>query len=155
MSGTDGKNGIGWMTDFSGDERITIRLSLIDKAFDMHAALEVMRRVRADYMRSEQEYYDEEERRSADPVAPRPGRVIRPCTVYRFFDRSGRLLYVGKALDPRARQKQHERRAWWPDVDTLRTTHTVYDSERAALDAEDVAIRDENPLYNRVGGGRR
>lgn len=154
MSGRYGENGIGWCHGFDGRDYIMIAVELITDDFDIQEALDEMRRVHADHARAEQEYHDGRERRSADPRLPRTNPVVRPCTVYRFFDRSGRLLYVGKALDPYARQKQHEKRAWWPDVDTLRTTHTVFWSEREALDAEDVAIRDENPLYNRVGGGR-
>lgn len=151
--GTDGRNGIGWMVDFAGRERITIAVDLIDEDFDVEHALTQMAEVKARYL-AEEDAYDAEIQSRQRVTTDGPSQRARRCAVYRFFDASGALLYVGKAVDPIARQKNHERRIWWPDVDTSRTTHTWFDNERLALDAEDAAIRDENPLYNRVGGGR-
>ena len=85
------------------------------------------------------------------PIARR-GPVVRKCAVYRFFDADGRLLYVGKAVDPEWREKGHRRRVWWRDV--ARKSVEWFDSEDAALAAEDLAIRDESPLYNRIRTNR-
>jgi hypothetical protein len=147
-------NGLGYMLDFDGRRRITICLDLIGQDFDIHTAVAVMEELLEAHW--EAEAADAERRRLLPRISePRRPPVLRPTAVYRFFDRDGRLLYVGKALDPMSRQKGHEKRAWWPDVDQGRTTHEWFESERAALDAEDIVIRDEDPMYNRVGGGRR
>jgi hypothetical protein len=142
-------NGLGYSMDFEGHANIVIRLDLIGPDFDIHRAVEQMKE-------QLEAHWAAEKVRERQPAEPRPSRLTRPrrTSVYRFYDRQGALLYVGKAVDPEARAKGHERRAWWPDVDPMRTTHTWFESERAALDAEDIAIRDENPLYNRIGGGR-
>lgn len=142
MSGRYGENGIGWCHGFDGRDYIMIAVELIDEDFDMSAALREAQRVRD---------IADEPVRGAEPV-DRLVRMARRCAVYRFFDGDGRLLYVGKAIDPVSRRKQHEKRVWWADV--RHDTVEWFDNERLALDAEDVAIRDENPVYNRVGGGR-
>lgn len=71
--------------------------------------------------------------------------------VYRFFDITGRLLYVGYTIDPAQRFKQHSRshesRRWW--VHQVRYTVTAYDSEEEGRAAEKAAILAEKPLYNR------
>ncbi|WP_175627561.1 GIY-YIG nuclease family protein [Microbacterium sp. CSI-V] len=119
-----------------------VAIDLIDSDFDMAAALREAQRVR--------DLPDEPI--PADIPNDRLVARARRCAVYRFFDEDGRLLYVGKAIDPDARRKQHEKRIWWSDVH--RQEVEWFANERLALDAEDTAIRDENPVYNRVGGGR-
>ncbi|MBS1674099.1 MAG: hypothetical protein JSS74_09065 [Actinobacteria bacterium] len=150
MSGTDGANGIGWMVDFDGKERLTITVDRIEDGVTLKDALAAMKIARDAYLAAENAYYAEQGAASLERSPAE--RRARRCAVYRFFDAGGALLYVGKAIDPVARQKQHEHRVWWPDV--ARVAVDWFDNERLALDAEDVAIRDENPLYNRVGGGR-
>jgi hypothetical protein len=69
--------------------------------------------------------------------------------VYRFFDATGRLLYVGVATWPPTRWKQHAReKSWWGDVaDKTTAWHpTRVEAERA----EAVAINTEKPLHNDV-----
>lgn len=150
MGGTDGRNGVGWMVDFAGKERLTIQVDRIVDGVTFEQVLAEMRHVRDQYLTAEAAYEQEAIEHPQRAAAPQ-----RECAVYRFYDATARLLYVGKAIDPVARQKQHEKRVWWADVDQSLTGVTWYPSERAALDAEDQAIRDENPIYNRVGGGRR
>ena len=78
-----------------------------------------------------------------------PNKKARPSVVYRYFNDRDELLYVGKTIDMEARERGHMKRTWWPDV--ARRTIEEYPTERAALDAEDIAIKTENPLYNRAG----
>lgn len=67
--------------------------------------------------------------------------------LYRFFDATGQLLYVGVSGNTESRWRQHaESKAWWSDV-AEKTTEWL-DSRPEALDAERIAIRTEKPLYN-------
>lgn len=68
--------------------------------------------------------------------------------VYRLFDAAGALLYVGATATKETRLRAHSRRAmWWPEV----ATHTFirYPDEASAREAESIAIRTENPKYNK------
>jgi hypothetical protein len=121
---------------------------LLEPGFDARQALAIAHELEAQYDESEREYMEEFRSR------PIPGpRVVppRPCSVYRYFDATGRLLYVGKTSNATGERKAHTKRAWWIAVDPLRTTIEWFDSDKAALDAEDVAIKTERPLYNRAG----
>lgn len=74
-----------------------------------------------------------------------------PTAVYRHFDACGRLLYVGSTSDPEARWKQHQRQSGWVMaglVDSV--TIEWWPSRAAARTAERAAIRNENPIYNRL-----
>ena len=69
------------------------------------------------------------------------------CALYRFYDRDGRLLYVGITDNPRRRDEQHgATKAWWREVATKRIEWLP--SREAALAAERLAIETENPLWN-------
>lgn len=73
----------------------------------------------------------------------RPG----PAWVYRCFDSTGRLIYVGSTVDVFGRLAAHRRDAWWaPQI--AKVTAKVHPGQRAALDAEVIAIRAENPRWN-------
>lgn len=75
-----------------------------------------------------------------------PGRTA----LYRLFDTTGRLLYVGVAHNPDQRWATHSlSKAWWPQVDKrLVEWHaTRSDAERAEL----AAIRQEEPIHNVAG----
>jgi hypothetical protein len=68
--------------------------------------------------------------------------------LYRHFDATGRLLYVGISLFAFRRLAAHERNAgWWKDVRTITITspHRTR-AEPAAAEVE--AIKNEKPLYN-------
>lgn len=138
---------IGWLE--SGEvTHILIAVDLArDPDFDIRAAAEqAISQCEADLA--------EEMRAKARP-APARSRLAKPdraCAVYRLYNEGGDLLYVGKSINPESRLRQHERRIWWKDVTQI--VHQWFDSEADALRAEDAAIRDENPLYNRIGGGR-
>lgn len=69
--------------------------------------------------------------------------------VYRLFDASGALLYVGATATKATRLRAHARRAmWWPEV----ASHTFvrYPDEASAREAEATAIRTEHPRHNKL-----
>lgn len=73
--------------------------------------------------------------------------MSRPCTLYRFFDVSGRLLYVGITIKPWQRFTSHKvNKPWWFDAERIHLEH--YRSEREAREAETRAIHNEKPLFN-------
>jgi hypothetical protein len=67
--------------------------------------------------------------------------------LYRHFDASGALLYVGISLNPVKRQQAHMNGANWSD-DITRVDVQWFATRSEAEMAEWVAIRDENPLHN-------
>jgi hypothetical protein len=75
--------------------------------------------------------------------------------LYRFFDRTGRLLYVGRTHQrPGKRAEQHAAdKWWWPHVASREVTW--YPSHAALVAAEREAIIRERPMYNKVHNGRR
>lgn len=78
----------------------------------------------------------------------------RPAAVYRHFDATGSLLYVGKSINALVRTQQHLRRSiWFQQICTI--TIEWFASEREALEAEGRIIRDEKPKYNIVGAPGR
>lgn len=69
--------------------------------------------------------------------------------LYRFWDITDVLLYVGITRDPPARFGQHGKdKSWWRDV--ARIDLEWHPSRNAAEVAEKAAIEDEKPLYNIV-----
>ncbi|MFF0094644.1 GntR family transcriptional regulator [Streptomyces canus] len=70
--------------------------------------------------------------------------------LYRYFEASGDLLYIGISNDPDLRKKAHlyERRPdSWPKK-AVRRTVEWHDSRVLALSAEEEAIKAERPRYN-------
>lgn len=73
----------------------------------------------------------------------------RPHALYRFFDASDVLLYVGITVDLGARFKKHGGdKPWWGNVDRIGIDH--FATRKEALDAERKAIKEERPLHNVV-----
>lgn len=71
----------------------------------------------------------------------------KPHLVYRFYDRRGRLLYVGCTVDPKRRFRDHRcQRPWWSDV--AEVTGWWYPDQFTARDVEARAIATELPIYN-------
>lgn len=75
-------------------------------------------------------------------------------TLYRFYDASDQLLYVGITNDPPRRFSKHrDDKAWWTgvariDLEMHQTRHELAAAERAAIESE-------RPLHNiRMNGGR-
>lgn len=72
--------------------------------------------------------------------------------VYRFYDADGCLLYVGVAIDPKARFACHAReKVWWKDVDQTRTRIDWYPNRHSAITAENQALDTESPMHNVSG----
>ncbi len=70
-----------------------------------------------------------------------------PHALYRFYDASGVLLYVGITADPGVRFKKHRGdKAWWTEVANIRIAK--HPTRTAVLAAERRAIREERPLWN-------
>jgi predicted GIY-YIG superfamily endonuclease len=73
--------------------------------------------------------------------------------LYRFYDASENLLYVGITNDPWRRWRQHvQEKSWYPQV--KHQAVTWYDSRIRAEVAEQVAIRCEHPRFNIAGALR-
>jgi hypothetical protein len=68
-------------------------------------------------------------------------------TLYRFFDREGSLLYVGRTIAPARRWREHEKRApWYAAVASV--TREVHPTAEAVDLAERAAIANERPIHN-------
>src|SRR5258707_1324603 len=73
--------------------------------------------------------------------------------VYRLYEASDALLYVGVSSNFGRRWKQHAAaQPWWPDVQRL--TVDWYPDRPSALSAERVAIKAEVPAHNVMHAGR-
>jgi hypothetical protein len=80
------------------------------------------------------------------PVERRARSV--PTTLYRYFDKSGALLYVGITSTRHNRAVQHSKSSrWWRMAKTATLTH--YPNRAKAEEAEHQAIVFEHPIYNR------
>lgn len=72
--------------------------------------------------------------------------VNRRTCVYRCYDATGVLLYVGISMHLDARLAKHRGRGWWPDVAEI--TVQWFDGREPAKAAERKAIAEEGPLHN-------
>lgn len=69
--------------------------------------------------------------------------------VYRIYDDSGDLLYVGLTNNPKGRFKQHAKdKPWWPTTGTVKVTW--YHRRPEAELREQQAIAEEGPRFNRA-----
>jgi hypothetical protein len=86
---------------------------------------------------------------------PKSWDHIAHCTaghelVYRLFDRSGCLLYIGITWSAGVRWRAHRKKhAWWSQV--ARVEVECWGSDFFALTAELAAIKAERPKYNKRG----
>ncbi|MET8080030.1 GIY-YIG nuclease family protein [Streptomyces sp. NPDC005303] len=72
----------------------------------------------------------------------------RPTALYRAFDSTGQLLYVGISIHPEQRFKEHAwQKSWWRS-EVARTTVEWHDTRILAAQAEARAVRDEAPERN-------
>lgn len=69
-----------------------------------------------------------------------------PTALYRLYDVPGLLLYVGIAVDPVNRLKQHASQPW--SFAISRQVVEWHPTRRAAAAAETAAIRTEGPVWN-------
>lgn len=78
----------------------------------------------------------------------KPHLAHLPHWVYRLFDKSGTLLYVGLSSDPDRRFEHHMLcRDWLAEID--HHTVTPYPNWEQGAAAEQKAIETERPKYNR------
>lgn len=69
--------------------------------------------------------------------------------LYRMYDETGQLMYVGISVDPGRRFVQHRSdKPWWDQV--VNFTVQPMPTRKAALAAEKDAIKSERPLFNVV-----
>ena len=69
------------------------------------------------------------------------------CTLYRFYDKDKRLLYVGISVRGPRRWREHASdKVWYSDVATATMEH--FPTTVEALKAEEAAIKTEAPAYN-------
>lgn len=74
--------------------------------------------------------------------------------LYRFYDATGTLLYIGITLDPGSRWRSHAQdKPWWHDVADIRLE--LHPDRDSVLEAERAAIIAEHPLHNVVHNRRR
>ena len=93
------------------------------------------------------------ERPPKQPKAPKlmpPRKPFQdaPTALYRHFDASGRLLYVGIALSPLQRLASHQQSTWCNDI--VRIEIVRFSTRDEAISAERSARKSENPLHNRM-----
>lgn len=80
-----------------------------------------------------------------DEESPRFGTAT---ALYRFYDQSTALLYVGVTGQPRERWVKHRRHApWWSMAAFVAVE--IWPSMHTALDAERDAIQCEAPQFNK------
>lgn len=70
-----------------------------------------------------------------------------PYWLYRCYDKTDQLVYVGISHDAHARLRGHSYRSWWAaDVEYVELEEIQ--GKTAALEAEKVAVRTEHPRWN-------
>lgn len=74
-------------------------------------------------------------------------RELIPTSVYRYWDETGSILYVGKARDFETRDKAHLKNGGWRDRAAFVCVEEYF-CEEIALAAEAVLIRDQCPPHN-------
>lgn len=73
----------------------------------------------------------------------------QPQALYRFYDATGVLLYVGITADPGARWRKHaHEKPWWQEV--VKVTLEQLPDRGSVVRAEEAAIKTEHPRYNVV-----
>lgn len=83
-------------------------------------------------------------------MSARSSDMREPTYLYRLFDATGRLLYVGITVNVDFRMYSHAMsKSWWKDVET--GDMALYPTRYAAGDAETAAINVQKPRYNRDG----
>jgi excisionase family DNA binding protein len=75
------------------------------------------------------------------------------ASLYRFYDATGCLLYIGISSTAATRWSGHHRRHWWPRVTCATIEH--FANRRDAAKAERDAIKLERPLWNKVHAVRQ
>lgn len=79
----------------------------------------------------------------------RDRRWREPAAVYRLWDASGVLLYIGSAYEPEVRCKEHRKKPWWSEVASR--TEEWHSNRGTAYTEELKAIAVERSKYNEMG----
>ena len=75
------------------------------------------------------------------------------AALYRLYGEGGALLYIGISHQPEVRFVQHSKlKEWWPRV--ARREVEWFDDRPAAAKAEEIAVRSEDPEFNRTYSSR-
>ena len=83
-----------------------------------------------------------------------PATIPEAFYIYRAYDMSGQLLYIGVTKDPDRRRNEHAVKDWWTQVAEFEITEVGLDRDFAyQLEAE--SIRVERPIYNNATRLRR
>lgn len=70
--------------------------------------------------------------------------------MYRLYDESDAVLYIGSAYEPAKRSRAHRSKPWWPRV--VRREDEWHPSREAAYVAETEAIKETLPPGNKISG---
>lgn len=73
--------------------------------------------------------------------------------LYRVFDDTGRLIYVGQTVDIDRRISEHRSQAWWWRLLAHEVRVESQPDVQSAKAAEKVAIQEECPAFNSMGYG--
>jgi hypothetical protein len=76
----------------------------------------------------------------------------RKMYLYRYFDASGALLYIGITFNPVVRDREHGLYSPWHKM-AVSTLLEAYPDRNAAIKAEIIAIAKEKPAFNIHEGG--
>lgn len=76
----------------------------------------------------------------------------RPA-VYRVFDETGRLIYVGQSIKVPHRLAEHRSQSWWYRLLAAKVRVELHPTQDAAKAAEKIAIQEERPVFNAMGYG--
>lgn len=87
-------------------------------------------------------------------AASRLESAIGPAYVYRVYDETGDLIYVGCTQDLNQRLATHATASWWA-YQAAKVKATVHRSLAIAAEVELELIRAERPRWNIVGKGPR
>lgn len=82
--------------------------------------------------------------------------VMKVTSVYKLYNKSDELLYIGISGSAITRLSQHKQdKQWYIEIARVEIEH--YETEKQARDVEGILIKELNPRYNRArpGCGRR
>jgi hypothetical protein len=102
-------------------------------------------------------YHQSQEQRIVNKALDFLARDVEPgAYLYRHYHPNGDLLYVGFSLNPLRRQRDHHtpKGAGWRGM-ICRILIEPFETREQALAAEEVAIRDEFPVFNTTYNTRR
>jgi prophage antirepressor-like protein len=74
---------------------------------------------------------------------------INKTALYRHYDIDNQLLYIGISISPSNRFEGHKNTSEWA-FDSVRMDTQWFDSKEEALAAENIAIKNEHPKFNKI-----